>query len=73
MSTRASDIATTTRPSSPTLVNLHAKLLLRDSVLAELRESLEDEAECEWYLVDLDQDLLVRVDSPEQRQDQRPG
>ena len=65
MRIRASDTAIATRTSSPALVNLHAKLLLTDAVLVELRESLEDEADCEWYVVDLDQDLLVQVDSPD--------
>jgi uncharacterized protein (TIGR04141 family) len=50
--------------TSAVLVNLHAKLMLEDAGLDELRAALEDEAQCEWYVVDLDHDRIEPVDAP---------
>lgn len=49
---------------SAVLVNLHAKLMLEDAELDELQVALEDEAQCEWYVVDLDHDQIELVDAP---------
>ncbi|PZS20885.1 MAG: hypothetical protein DLM60_07980 [Pseudonocardiales bacterium] len=63
MTTEVERSEVTTPSGEPTLVNLHAKLLLEDADIGDVLGALDDES-CTWYTVDLDDGALREVTSP---------